>query len=389
MIFKKRDYKKDFPIVDKHIYFDSACMSLRPYIVIEKQKEYYEKYSSCAGRSNHSLSINLDNEIRRVRLQVKKFLNAKSESQIIFTRNTTEGINIVANCYPFKRGDVILLSDKEHNSNLVPWQNVAKEKKLKLEFFEHGNLVDFSKKIVRTNFLATNITSNLDGKTQDVDKMLKEAKKNNVVVLLDAAQSVAHQTTDVRKLGVDFLVFSAHKMMGPTGLGVLYGKKELLEEMKPYNLGGETVIDTTYEKYELAPLPNKFEAGLQDYSAIYAFGGTINYINKIGFKTIKNNDETIYEILAKGLNEIDELVLLSTEPGNIVSFYVKNIDNHEVALQLSSSNIMVRSGYHCCHSWFNSKNIEGSIRASFYIYNTREDAETFLKELKRVLTILK
>lgn len=387
--FKKINYKEDFEITKNHIYLDSACMSLRPKSVVLKQKEYYDKYDSCAGRSNHDLSIKLNTEITKVRILTKKLINAGSKEEIIFTKNTTEGINIVANCYPFSKGDVILLSDKEHNSNLVPWQKIAKEKNLNFKFFKHGDLDDFKEKIIGCSFVSTNITSNIDGTAQNVSEYVKIAKKNNCKILLDAAQSIAHKELNVKKLDVDFVAFSAHKMLGPTGLGVLYGKKELLYLMPPYNIGGETVIDTTYETYVLASLPHKFEAGLQNYSAIYAFGESISYLQKIGYKKIVDNDEKIYSMLLNELSDVKDLVILSKEKGSIFSFYIKGIDNHDLALFLNDSKIFVRSGYHCCHSWFNANNINGSVRASFYIYNTEKDAKIFCTELKRIINMLK
>jgi cysteine desulfurase / selenocysteine lyase len=389
MIFKKKEYKEDFEITKNNIYLDSACMSLRPKSVVLKQKEYYEKYDSCAGRSNHDLSIKLNTEILKVRILIRKLIGAQSEEEIIFTRNTTEGINLVANCYPFNKGDVILLSDKEHNSNLAPWQKIAKEKKLNLKFFKHGDLKDFKEKIVGCTFVSTNITSNLDGTTQNASELVKIAKQNNCKIMLDCAQSIAHEEINVKKLGVDFIAFSAHKMIGPTGLGVLFGKKELLDLMPPYNVGGETVVDTTYEDYVLANLPHKFEAGLQNYSAIYAFGESISYLQKIGYKKIKQNDEKIYSLILNELSKVENLVILSKEKGSIFSFYVKGINNHDLALLLNDVKIFVRSGYHCCHSWFNANNIKGSVRASFYIYNTEEDAKTFCVELKRIINMLK
>lgn len=368
--------REDFPVLKKNIiYFDSACMALRPRQVIDKLKEYYEEYPACAGRSIHKLGKRVTDEVDGSRDIIKKFIGAKKSKEIIFTKNTTEGINLLANSFKFNK---VLLTDREHNSNLLPWQ------KFKYGIFKINssfNLEKFSEIVRDYDFVSFVFTSNLDGYTIPAKEIIKIAHENNCKVHVDAAQTVPHKEFNVRKLDVDFLSFSGHKMLGPSGIGVMYGKEEALEELNQFLLGGETVINSTYEGFEVEKLPHRFEAGLQHYAGIIGLGEAAKYLSKIGLDNISSHEvRLVKSVDASGL----KLVGIDGERG-IFNFNVPGVNFHEVASILDSSkNIMIRSGQHCVHSWYNANSIEGSCRASFYLYNTMEEIKVLNEELEKI-----
>ncbi len=389
--FNPVKYRKDFKVLGKYTYLDSSCVSLKPKQVLEAMNSYYEEYSACGGRSSHALGRKVTAKIEEARKTISKHFNAKTE-EIIFTRNTTEGINLVAKSFPFKEGDRILLSDKEHNSNLVPWQVLEKKKKIKLEFYEHGNIEDFKRKVKGTTLVATNHTSNLDGTTQDVKEMARIAREEGAKILVDGAQSASHKEINLKNLGVDFYTASGHKMLGPSGTGFLYGKKEELEKLDLFITGGETVKDTTYEGHEVEELPHRYEAGLQDYAGIIGFSEAVKYLQRIGMKNIEKHELKLNKKITEAIKDIPGLTILGGKPeerSGIISFTVEGMDPHDIALQLDNHNVLVRSGYHCCHSWFNSKKINGSVRASLYLYNDEEDADKFIESLKKAMELLR
>jgi cysteine desulfurase / selenocysteine lyase len=371
----------DFSVLKKDIiYFDSACMSLKPKSVVNKIIEYYKEYPSCAGRSVHRFGIKLDEEINSSRKLVQKFIGAKKSNEVIFSKNATESINLIANSFKF---DKVLVSDREHNSNLIPWQKfkygVLKSKK---DFT--FDLEKFSEAVKNYDFVSFVHTSNFDGYTLPVKEIVKIAHENKAKIHLDAAQAVPHKEVNVKKLGVDFLTFSGHKMLGPTGTGALYANENILEDMKPFLVGGETVIDSSYDGHVLEELPNRFEAGLQNYAGILGFGEAVKYLKKIGMDDIEAHEKKL-------VKEVDvpgaEQVGFRGERG-IFNFNLPKIDAHEVAGILSSSkDIMLRSGMHCAHSWYNTQNLKGSVRASFYLYNTIEEVKVFNAELAKLMKL--
>lgn len=399
MIFGKslEKAREDFDILKrKIIYFDSACMSLKPKQVIEKMNEYYKEYPACAGRSSHKLSARLEEELLKAREEVRKFIDADSREEIIFTRNTTEGINLVANCLKLKEGDEIIISDKEHNSNLIPWLKLKKTKGIKLIICKSNSdntfdIENFKKCFSdRTKLVSIVHVSNLDGVENPVEEIVRVAHGKNVLVMIDGAQSVPHRKVNVRKLGVDFLAFSGHKMLGPSGTGVLYGKKELLEKMEQFIVGGETVMNSTYEDYVPEKLPMKFEAGLIDYSGIIGLGEACRYLKKIGLDKIEEHELKLNRIVTEGLKNESKIEVIGPKDaelrGGIFSFNIKGIEPNHVSRILSASkNIATRGGAHCVHSWFNAHNLKGSCRASFYLYNTEEEAREFVSEVKKLL----
>ena len=386
--------RKDFPLLNAKkpiVYFDNACTTLRPNCVMEKMKEYYELYPACGGRSHHKLGERVTEEVMKARITIAKFFNARSENEIIFTRNTTEGINLIANSFKLKAGDRVLCSDKEHNSNLVPWL-VAKQRGLKHDLFKFGNINDFSKKIKGIKLVSIVHTSNVDGTTQDVEEMIKIAHSNGALVLLDAAQSAPHREIDVRKLDCDFLVCSGHKMLGPSGIGILYGKEALLGELKQFIVGGETVSNTTYDSFVPETIPQRFEGGLQDYAGIIGLAEAIRYLQKIGMKNIEEHERKLNERLTKGLEKLGVDILGPSDAklrSGIVGFNIGKASSHDVSMMLDSFGISTRSGMHCAHSWFNARGLKGSARASFYIYNTEDEVDFMLEKMKDIAKILK
>jgi len=395
--------REDFPILKKTvnnkpiIYMDSACMTLRPVQVIEKIKEYYIEYPACGERSLHKLGKRVDEEVEKARDSLKKFINARSTKEIVFTKNTTEAINLVANSFDFRNGDIVLGTDKEHNSNLLPWQKLA-AKGIKYDFVESNadntfSIENFKKKLSKDVKLVAMVhTSNLDGTSVPAKEIIKIAHDNGSLVLLDAAQGVPHHEIDVRKMDADFLAFSGHKMLGPSGTGVLYGKQHLLESLSPFMVGGGTVIDTTQTEAKFEGLPQKFEAGLQHYAGIIGLGEAANYLMKIGRDNVEKHETMLNRKVTDGLAGLVEIIgpKEAEKRSGIFSFNIPRVDPHEIAMMMDEmENICVRSGAHCVHSWFNAHNLKGSVRASFYLYNTAEECGKFIETVKKIVKLAK
>jgi len=395
--------REDFPILKDGlkgkpiIYFDNACMTLRPRQVVEKLEQYYYEYPACVGRSNHRLSERATNEYNNSRTIIRKFINARSDKEIIFTRNTTEGINLVAKSFGFQKNDVIISTDKEHNSNLLPWQMLARERGLLRERISTKDGFDMQAfegilKKAKSNhnqaFVSMVHTSNMDGTSIPLKEVVKTAHEYGALIMLDAAQAVPHKVIDVKKMDIDLMAFSGHKMLGPTGTGILYGKEEILNKFSTYNIGGDTVDDTTYDGATFTHLPEKFEAGLQDYAGFIGLGAAVEYLKRY-IDDIHEHELKLNKILTEGLHGHVN-ILGPSDPklrSGIFSFNAKNgMGYHEVSKLLDSyANIMIRSGRHCVHSWFNANNVDGSARASLYLYNTEDEAKLFVEKLKEVL----
>jgi cysteine desulfurase/selenocysteine lyase len=395
--------KNDFPLLNKPVkekpvvYFDSACMSLKPKQVIEAMNEYYFDFPACSGRSSHKLGELVTKKIKEARRIVANFINA-DEQEIVFTRNTTEGINLLANSLDLKNRDLVLTTDKEHNSNLIPWQMLTKKKGIRHEIVKSNDDGTFNlekyKELIRGAKLVSMVhTSNLDGTTIPAKEIIKIAHENGALVFLDAAQSAPHKKINVKDLDVDFLAFSGHKMLGPTGTGVFYGKYNLLEKLEPFMVGGDTVEYSTYTDHRMLEAPEKFEAGLQDYAGIIGLGEAVNYLETIGFDNIKEQELKLNSYITEEINKLPKIKIIgpndSTLRSGIISFYIDGTDMHQVALMLDEmSGIMIRSGQHCVHSWFNDKKIKNSARVSLYFYNTMEEAEEFISGLNKIIKIL-
>jgi cysteine desulfurase / selenocysteine lyase len=385
--------RQDFPILQKKvIYFDNACMSLKPQQVIDAMNAYYTEYTGCGGRSMHKFSKRTDEEVEKSRSAFKKFINAKSEKEIVFTKNTTESINLVAHSLDLKKGDIVLTSDKEHNSNLVPWQ-LLKEKGIQHQIVKTNADNTFNmenlKKMLNKNvkLVAFQQTANLDGVTFPIKEIAKMAHDNGSMILIDAAQSVPHIPVDVKKLDVDFLACSGHKMIGPTATGILYGKYDKLKQLKPFIVGGETVNETTYETADFQDVPHKLEAGLQNYAGIIGLRAAVEYLKNI-IDDIHDHELMLNKIMTDGLQGKTTLIGPKDPAlrGGIYSFHAK-MDSHEIALMLDQHDIFIRSGAHCVHSWFNARKLHNSARSSVYFYNTKEEAQKFVEETKKILSL--
>lgn len=379
--------RDDFPLLKSCIvYFDNACMSLKPRCVVEAMEDYFYNYPACSGRSVHKLGKRATEEYTKARQTVAKFISAKKE-EIIFTKNTTEGLNLVSKSIDLK-GKIVITSDKEHNSNLIPWQLSEAEHKI-VKTFEDGSFDfdDFESKINRNVKLVSIVhTSNIDGTTLPIREITKIAHDNGALVMIDAAQSAPHQILDVKKLGVDFAAFSGHKMLGPS-IGVLFGKKDALEDLKPFMTGGDTVESTTYTTHKFLKPPEKFEAGLQNYAGAIGLASAIKYVEKIGMKNIEKHETSLNKIITEfleGLKNIEILGPSYEKRSGIFSFNIKWMESGEVAAMLDENNICVRSGQHCVHSWFASRGIKGSCRASLYLYNTERECEKFCNAVKQI-----
>jgi cysteine desulfurase/selenocysteine lyase len=397
----------DFPVLSKKwngkypIYFDNACMTLKPRQVIAAMDEYYTEYPVCGGRSLHKMAKMVDEKVTESREKFQKFLGAQSPEEIIFTRNTTEGLNLVANSLDFINGDIVMTTDREHNSNLIPWQVQAGKKGIKHvvvhstpdNTFDIGIFEELMSKSRCVRLVSMVHTANLDGYTIPAKEIIKIAHDHGALVMLDGAQSAPHKPVDVKKLDVDFFALSVHKMLGPTGMGVLYGKHHLLEELAPFIVGGDTVSDSTYESAKFLPTPEKFEAGLQNYAGIIGSGAAVDYIEKVGRSEIEKHEEKLNRIITDGIKDIPGLKIIGPqEPrsrGGIISFTVefpKGGDAHDIAIVLDETeNIAVRSGAFCVHSWFNYRKCEAAVRASIYLYNTEDEARKFVDALGKTV----
>tara|TARA_Y100000814_G_scaffold291119_1_gene266891 strand:- start:130 stop:1332 length:1203 start_codon:yes stop_codon:yes gene_type:complete len=388
--------RKDFPILnseDSPTYLDSACMTLRPQVVIDALTDYYTNYPACGGRSVHKLSWQVTENFEIARDQIRRFMGAEKPSEIVFTKNATEGMNIVANGLNLQKGDKVLTSDKEHNANVVPWHHLAKYKGIKYEvlpakdnyFFD---LEALKEKLTKDTKLMSFVhTSNLDGYSNPAKDIIEICHDKGVKVMMDAAQSIPHKEVNVTDLDVDFAAVSAHKFCGPSGMGALYGKYEELEKLIPTYVGGSTVVNSTYEDYKFLPPPSCFEPGLQDYAGAIGAGVAADYIMEIGRDNIRDHENKLNILMSNKLKDLDGLSIVGPEDvsdrGGIMSFNIEGWDPTEIAMHLDDKyNIAIRSGMHCVHSWFNSRGIEGTARASAYLYNNDSDINKFVAAIE-------
>ena len=381
--------EKEFPMLKKNIvYFDNAATSLKPYCVINKIKEYYEEYSANSHRGDYDISFRVDDEIDNTRLLVKDYINAKSKEEIIFTRNTTNSLNMIVFGYFFnelKNGDEVILSSSEHASNILPWMILGMKKNIKIVFVdsvnEKLNITDLKNKITnKTKVISLAQITNVTGDKRDIKSICKLAHKKNVLVVVDAAQSAPHMKIDVQDLDVDFLAFSAHKMLGPTGVGVLYGKYKLLNKMMPFEYGGG--MNETYDKnhLKLVDIPYRFEAGTLNIAGIIGFSEAIKYINNYGMDNIERKIKFLRKYLIKELKSIPYIKIYNEScEGSTVIINADNVLSGDLGLYLNSKGICVRSGKHCAKM---GDNKEDTVRISLYFYNTYEEIDYLISVLK-------
>ena len=402
------DTKKDFPCLNQNkngispVYLDSACMSLKPQCVVDKITEYYTHYSGCSGRSAHKFSQKTTEEVSKARENIAEFIGAKKPEEVIFTKNTTESINLIAKSFKFLPNDIVLTTDKEHNSNLVPWMLMNKKKEAKHRIIsskQDGTFdIELFKEIMKSQknikMVALNHVSNIDGYKNPVKDIIEIAHENNAVVFLDGAQSVPHTKTNVKKYDIDFLAFSGHKMCGPTGTGVIYGKEELLNELNPFLVGGDTVETVNDNQITFLDTPEKFEAGLQNYAGIIGFGEAINYLENIGIEKIEKYVNKLNIYLDEKIKSIENIQIIGpSDPKKrtgITNTIIDSINSREIAMYLDEAkNIMVRDGAHCVHSWYNKTKTKASLRASLYLYNDKSDIDKYIDGLNEYIDLIK
>lgn len=395
----RRDYRQDFPLLQENpiVYLDSAATAQRPDVVVEAEIEFYRKYNANPLRGLYSLGIEATDRYEEARECVAKFIHAASAKEIIFTRNATESLNLVAYSYGLshlQKGDEIVVSILEHHSNQLPWRMVAEKTGAVVKYLEcdrQGHILDadlqtaFSEK---TKLVAVTQVSNVLGIRTPIDKIVALAKKSGAVVVLDAAQSTPHMEVDVQKLGVDFLAFSGHKLMAPMGIGVLYGRKELLSEMPPFLTGGEMIQTVTRDKVVYAELPHKFEAGTVNGAGAWALAAAIRYLQEVGYEQIQKQELLLTTQLMDGLKKVPHVQVQGSpdpkEHCGIVSFTIDGVHPHDVSSILDADGIAVRAGHHCAQPLMQQIGVMSTTRASMYFYNTEEDIEKLLASVQTI-----
>ena len=398
------EIKKDFPILEnrKITYLDSGATTQKPKQVIESLKEFYEKYNANPHRGAYSLSIEATEKYEETRTKIAKFINTKHREEIIFTKNASESLNLIAYSYgkeKIKKDDEVVISIMEHHSNLVPWQKVTKATESKLNYmyindeFELSDEEIESKITDKTKIVGITHVSNVLGTINNIQKIIKYAHKKGAVVVVDASQSIPHMKIDVQELDADFLVFSGHKMLAPLGIGVLYGKREILNKMSPFLMGGDMIEYVYEQETTFAPLPNKFEAGTQNVEGVIGLGAAIDYIEKIGYDEIQKIENEVVEYARQELSKLDFITLYLTpnkeNHSGVISFNINGVHPHDVASILDSEGVCIRSGNHCAQPLMRYLGIDSTCRASFYFYNTKEDVDILINALNKAYNMFK
>lgn len=401
---ENNDIKKDFPLLmeNKIAYLDSGATTQKPVQVIKAIEEFYDKYNANPHRGAYTLSVEATEAYENTRTKIAKFINAKHREEIIFTKNATESLNLIAYSYGMNnvnKGDEVVISIMEHHSNLVPWQKVTKAKEAKLKYMYINDQFELSDEEIenkitdKTKIVGITHVSNVLGTINNVKKIIKYAHKKGAIVILDASQSIPHMQIDVQELDCDFLVFSGHKMLAPLGIGVLYGKKEILNNMTPFLMGGDMIEYVYEQETTFAPLPNKFEAGTQNVEGVIGLGAAIDYIQNIGYENIQQIEKEVLDYTIERLSKLDYLDLYVTpnkdKHSGVISFNMKNVHPHDVASILDSYNVCVRSGNHCAQPLMRFLGIDSTCRASFYIYNTKEDVDMLVEGLEKAHNMFK
>ena len=392
------DFKEDFPIFKNRdiAYLDSGATAQKPQIVIDAINNFYDKFNANPHRGAYTLSVEATAVYEDTRAKIAKFINAKHPEEIIFSKNASESLNLLAYSYGLdnlKKGDDVVISIMEHHSNLVPWQFVTQKTGSELKYMYINDEFELSKEEIEskitdnTKIVGITHVSNVLGTINNVKEIIKYAHKKGAVVIVDASQSIPHMKIDVQDLDADFLVFSGHKMFAPLGIGVLYGKRELLNKMNPFLMGGDMIEYVYEQKTTFAPLPNKFEAGTQNVEGVVGLGAAIDYINSIGYDKIQEHDREIVEYAREKLSKLDYLDIYMTPNAEnhsaVISFNIKGVHPHDVASILDSENVCVRSGNHCAQPLMRFLGIDSTCRASFYIYNTKEDVDRLVVGIEK------
>ena len=394
--------KRDFPVLQQKVnghdlvWLDNGATTQKPNQVIDKISEYYRTYNSNIHRGAHTLAARATDAYEEAREKVQRFINAATSEEIIFVRGTTEGINLVAQAYGrqfLTPGDEVIVSELDHHANIVPWQRVCQEKGATLRAIptdQNGDLVlsELERLITpRTRFVSVGHVNNTYGTINDVRRIIEIAHAHNIPVLIDGAQSIAHTPVDVQQLGADFFVFSGHKIYGPNGIGVVYGRKELLDKMQPWQGGGNMIKDVTIERTEYNLPPARFEAGTPNVADAIGLGAALDYVSKIGLRNIEHHEHQLTEYAREQLAQIPGLTLLANPKNrvSVVSFVLDGIPVPEVGTLLDKEGIAVRAGHHCAQPALRALGYEMSVRPTFALYNTREDVDKLVIAIKKII----
>ena len=402
-----QDIKNDFPIFSNQIngkdfvYLDSAATTQKPNDVIDSVVHYYKNCNSNIHRGIYSISIEATELYENARSNIGKFINAKSPHEIVFTRNATESVNLVANTWAsqnLKEGDSIILTEMEHHSNLVPWQILAKKLNLKLNFIEiqpDGELIlDKLDNLFQENakFLSLTHVSNVLGTINPIKNIISKAHEHGITTLVDAAQSVPHMPVNVQDLDSDFFVFSGHKMLGPSGIGVLHAKKTLLENMEPFLYGGDMISNVSLREAQWNDVPWKFEAGTPNIAGAIGLGKAVDYLNHIGMDAIHKHEQELYNYAIDRFSELKDFKIFGLENkhsiGGVISFSYSDFHPHDIATILDGESIAVRAGHHCAQPLMEKLGVPATTRASFYVYNDTSDIDKLFNGLQKVRSVL-
>ena len=398
------EFKKDFPLLMNRdiTYLDSGATTQKPIQVINAIDEYYKNYNANPHRGAYTLSVEATEAYENTRTKISKFINARYREEIIFSKNATESLNLIAYSYGLdnlKKDDEVVISIMEHHSNLVPWQKITKATGSKLKYmyineqFEIPDEEIESKITDKTKIVGIAEVSNVLGTINNIKKIIKIAHKKGAIVIVDASQSIPHRKVDVQELDADFLVFSGHKMLAPLGIGVLYGKREILNNMTPFLMGGDMIEYVHEQETTFAPLPNKFEAGTQNVEGVIGLGAAIDYIENIGYDKIQEIENEVVSYARSELSKLEYLDLYMTpnkeNHQGVISFNIKGIHPHDVASILDSDGVCVRSGNHCAQPLMRFLGIDSTCRASFYFYNTKEDVDKLVNSLNKAYNMFK
>jgi cysteine desulfurase/selenocysteine lyase len=396
--------RNDFPILKRKvngnnfIYLDNAATSQKPNLVIDSISDYYRNYNSNIHRGVHTVSQEATDAYENARIKIQKHFNVKNSHEIILTSGTTHSINLVANGFLdiLNENDEIIISGLEHHSNIVPWQMMAEKNGAKIKVIPINEKGELDMKVYdsilnnKTKLVFVNHVSNALGTLNPIKEIIEKAHKLGAAVLVDGAQASAHFKTDLQNLNVDFYTTSAHKLCGPTGIGMLFGKEKWLKKIPPYQGGGEMISDVTFEKTTYADLPHKFEAGTPNVCGAIAFGVALDYLNNIGFKEIENYENSLLKYATDKLKSIPDLKIYgeSKEKTSVISFNVKGIHAYDIGTLLDKFGIAVRTGQHCAQPVMDHFGISGTVRVSFSFYNTKEEIDKLYDSLNRVLSML-
>ena len=396
--------KSDFPTLKQKIngnelvYLDNAATTQKPEKVIKALESYYRSINSNIHRGVHTLSVRATNAYEEARSKVAAFINAENREEIIFVRGATEAINLVANSYVrpiLKEGDQIIISQMEHHANIVPWQIICEQRKAELKIIpmnEKGELlIEEIEGMIseKTKFISINHVSNSLGTVNRIEDVIKVAHGNNIRIMIDGAQAVQHLSVDLMKLNADFYCFSGHKIYAPTGIGVLYGKKELLGKMPPYQGGGDMIKSVTFEKTVYNDIPNRFEAGTPNIAGVIGLGTAIDYLVSIGIENIAKHEKELLDYATQEIIKIEEVRIIgnASEKASVLSFVIEGIHPHDIGTIMDKQGVAIRTGHHCTQPTMDFYGVPATARASFAIYNTKKDVNALINSVKKTIEV--